>query len=58
MHCGYCLAAIKRAVSKLDGIEEVAGDLSDQVVTVTYREGEAEPDGIREAIIESGFRVA
>ena len=57
MHCDQCMTAIKRAVGKLKGVEDVAGDLSKQVVTVTYREGEAEPDGIREAIIEQGFQL-
>ncbi|TAM83380.1 MAG: heavy metal translocating P-type ATPase [Acidobacteria bacterium] len=57
MHCGHCMAAMRTAVAKRRGIEDVAGDLSKKVVTVTYREGEAEPDGIREAIIEQGFQL-
>ncbi len=57
MHCEHCLASIKEAVRKLDGVEDVGGDPSRQVVTVTYREGVAEPDGIREAIIQRGFQI-
>lgn len=34
------------------------GDLVAQIVTVTFREGVAEPDGIREAVIERAFRLA
>lgn len=58
MHCEHCLESIKQAARKLGGVEEVTGDPARQMVTVTYREGAVEPDGIREAIIERGFQVA
>jgi len=57
MRCDACLRSITEAVSKLRGIEDVTGDPPGQVVTVTYREGTVEPDGIRQAITERGFRV-
>ncbi|MGQ0549643.1 MAG: heavy metal translocating P-type ATPase [Armatimonadota bacterium] len=57
MHCAHCLASIKQAVRRLDGVEDVRGDPGRQVVTVTYREGIVESDGIREAIIERGFQI-
>lgn len=57
MHCERCLQGIREAAAKLDGVERVTGDPAGQLVTVTYREGEVEPDGIREAIIERGFRI-
>ena len=58
MHCESCLAAIREAVIRLKGVDGVSGDPVRQVVTVTYREGAVEPDGIREAIVEKGFRPA
>jgi cation transport ATPase len=58
MHCTHCLDKIAETVGQLKGIESVVGDPSSHAVTITYREGEAEPDGIREAVIEDGFRVA
>ena len=58
MHCERCVASIRESVSRLKGVEDVRGDPARQVVTVTYREGMVEPDGIREAIIEKGFRPA
>ena len=58
MHCESCLAAIREAVIRLKGVDGVSGDPVRQVVTVTYCEGAVEPDGIREAIIEKGFRPA
>ncbi len=57
MHCDHCLESIKDASCRLPGVEDVAGDPARQTVTVNYREGIADPDGIRTAIIERGFRV-
>lgn len=57
MHCEHCLKSITEAVCQLDGVEDVTGDPEQQYVTVTYREGEVEPDGIREAIVERGFQL-
>jgi P-type Cu+ transporter len=57
MHCEHCLAFITEATHTLAGVEEVTGDPAGQTVTVTYREGVVEPDGIREAILERGFQV-
>jgi len=58
MHCDHCLASIKDAACKLPGVEDVTGDPTRQTVTVAYREGVADPDGIRTAIIGRGFRIA
>lgn len=58
LHCEHCLAAIKEAVSRLPGIADVRGDPAAQLVTVTYQTGVADPDGIHEAILERGFKVA
>ena len=57
MHCEHCLASIAEAVHKLDGIEDVSGEPDKKLVTVRYRADRADPDGIREAIIERGFEV-
>ncbi len=58
MHCEHCLASITAAAQALEGVDTVTGDPARQSVTVTYREGAADPDGIRMVIIERGFRVA
>ncbi|MDP9438098.1 MAG: cation transporter, partial [Actinomycetota bacterium] len=57
MRCEHCLESIREAACKLEGVEDVSGDLEEHGVTVTYREGVAEPDGIREAIVERGFQI-
>ncbi len=58
MHCEGCLASIREGATKLKGVEGVTGDPARREVTVIYRQGAADPDGIREAILERGFRVA
>jgi heavy metal translocating P-type ATPase len=57
MHCENCIAAVRHAIAQLNGIQEIEGDLDRRAITVLYREGEADPDGIRGAIIEQGFQV-
>ncbi len=57
LRCEHCLDSIREAARKLAGVEEVTGDMARQVVTVTYREGVVEPNGICEAILERGFHV-
>ncbi|MGI8547628.1 MAG: heavy-metal-associated domain-containing protein [Gemmatimonadaceae bacterium] len=57
MHCDNCLAQINDAATAVAGVTGVTGDPAGQTVTVTYRVGTAEPDGIREAIVERGFRI-
>lgn len=57
MHCKRCLHSISEAVSSLQGVTGVRGDPAAQTVAVSYRSGVAEPDGIREAIVERGFKI-
>jgi copper chaperone CopZ len=58
MHCEHCLESIKEAAYSLHGVEDVVGDPEERYITVTYRQGMVEPDGIREAIVERGFQVS
>jgi Cu+-exporting ATPase len=57
MHCENCIVTVQHAITKLSGIQDVKGDVDRHTITVVYREGEADPDGIRAAIIEQGFQV-
>jgi Cu+-exporting ATPase len=57
MRCEHCVESIREAACKLEGVEDVSGDLEEHEVTVTYREGEVEPDGVRQAIVERGFQI-
>jgi cation transport ATPase len=58
MHCEHCLEKVSKALAQLKGVKSVAGNPSGQVVTIKYRDGEVDPDGLREAIVRNGFRVA
>ncbi|GAC1652059.1 MAG: heavy metal translocating P-type ATPase [Gemmatimonadaceae bacterium] len=57
MHCENCLEMISKAARKVAGVTAIGGDSAQQTVTVHYRADTAQPDGIREAIMESGFNV-
>lgn len=57
MHCQGCVTNIREGVSRVAGVSGVRGDPEAQTVTVTYRDGAAAPDAIREAIVERGFRI-
>lgn len=38
MHCPLCTAAVKQAISKLDGVDKVSARLNTKEVTVVYNE--------------------
>jgi copper chaperone CopZ len=56
MHCGNCERAVKTELAAVPGVQAVAVDLEDKLVTV---EGEELDDGaLRAAIDEAGYEVA
>ena len=56
MHCGNCERAVKTEVAAVPGVQFVAVNLDDKLVTV---EGEELDDGaLRAAIDEAGYEVA
>lgn len=56
MHCGNCERAVKTELAAVPGVQFVAVDLDDKLVTV---EGEELDDGaLRAAIDEAGYEVA
>ncbi|MEX2541443.1 MAG: heavy metal translocating P-type ATPase [Trueperaceae bacterium] len=57
MHCQNCLRTIRSAVGKLPGILEVRGDPDKRIVIVAYDDDRITRGGIREAIVEGGFRA-
>jgi copper chaperone len=55
MHCGHCERAVKKEVSAVAGVSEVAVDLDTKVVTVS---GSAfEDTAVRAAIEEAGYEA-
>lgn len=58
IRCEGCVAQIRRAIRRLEGVEAVGGDPAAKQVRVVYREGAVDPGAIRAAIWQAGFTVA
>lgn len=55
MSCGHCKQTVERAVSEVDGVEEVDADLDSKLVSIR---GDAVSDErVRAAIDEAGYEV-
>ncbi len=55
--CGHCIMAIKRAVSKLEGVSSVEGDPGKKEVTVEYDPVRVALDKIEATMAEEGYPV-
>jgi copper chaperone len=56
VHCGHCESAVRKEVSAVAGVSEVAVDLETKIVTVT---GSTFDDtAVRAAIEEAGYEAA
>jgi copper chaperone len=58
MTCGGCENAVKRTLSKLNGVSEVAASHAEDRVRVTFDETRLTPAAIRTAIEGLGYAVA
>jgi len=56
--CDHCIASIKRAVTKLPGVEFVSGDAAAKTVTLRYDPAQAELGANAEAMAREGYSVA
>ncbi len=56
--CDHCIGSIKRAVTKLPGVEFVSGDAAGKTVTLRYDPAQAEMGAIEEAMAREGYPVA
>jgi copper chaperone len=57
MTCGHCVASVTEEISEIDGVTDVAVQLSTGAVTVTSTQPVDDAD-IRTAVEEAGYRVA
>lgn len=55
MHCPLCTTAVKKAISKLDGVEKVSARLNTKEVNVTYDEKKVDIEKILEAIKTTSY---
>ncbi|MFQ6075337.1 MAG: heavy metal translocating P-type ATPase [Candidatus Bathyarchaeia archaeon] len=58
MHCENCISTILKAISDIEGVESVDGDLERKRVIVTYKMGSEVEEEIRRSIIEKGHIVS
>jgi copper chaperone len=57
MTCGGCENAVKRAVSRLDGVTQVTASHQDNQVVVDYDAARATRAAIADAISKAGYHV-
>ena len=57
MSCGHCVASVTEEISELDGVRDVAVELSSGLVTVTS-DDPVDPVDVRTAVEEAGYRVS
>jgi copper chaperone CopZ len=55
--CDHCIAAIRKAVTALPGVEFLSGDPQSQQVVVRYDPARASLDDIVKAMAEEGYSV-
>lgn len=55
MGCAMCVAAVEKAVSALDGINEVNVSLIENAMTVDYNDDLTNDDIIIEAVTKAGY---
>jgi copper chaperone CopZ len=58
MTCGGCENAVKRAVSRLDGVTDVSASHSDNRVVVDYDATKIDRAVVAEAIRKAGYTVS
>lgn len=54
MNCAHCQATVVKALSALDGAENVTVDLPTGIAVV---EGDVDPEAVRQAVYNVGFNV-
>jgi copper chaperone len=55
--CDHCVASIRKAVSKLAGVEFVEGDPASKQVTLRFDETRVQLEDIEKAMEEEGYPV-
>lgn len=58
MTCDHCQSAVTKALSELDGVDQVAVDLDKGTAEVTYDSSKVNREKMKEAVEEQGYDVA
>ena len=57
IHCGGCESAIRKALTRLGGVSDVAPDSVTNQVTVRYDESQTSTEQIAERLATAGYPV-
>lgn len=57
IHCGGCEDAIRKALTRLDGVRDVAADSATNQVTVSFDESQTSTEHIAERLATAGYPV-
>ena len=58
MHCDACAESVERAVSRLEGVEEVNVDLASESAFVRFNEQLVSQVELNQAVFDAGFEVS
>ncbi len=56
--CNHCKMAIENAVAALDGVGEVAVDVTEKTVTIDYDDAAVSLEAIEKTVAGEGYEVA
>lgn len=57
LKCGSCAEKLKSSLQEVAGVREVQVKLPEKRVTVSFTQGEACPNKLKEVIAKAGFEV-
>jgi Cu+-exporting ATPase len=57
IHCGSCETAIQKALTRLDGVQEVTADSATNKISVRFDESQTSDDAIAERLATAGYPV-
>lgn len=58
MTCGGCVNSVTKALSRVDGVNNVDVSLEQNQATVTFDDSKTNADALKEAIEDAGYDVA
>jgi copper chaperone CopZ len=57
IHCGACEMAVRKAVTRIEGVRDVTADAATNQVSVRFNESETSDREIGERLTAAGYRV-
>ena len=57
MSCGHCVARVEKALTSLDGVENVKVSLEENLATIEYNESKIGTKQFKIAVEEAGYQA-